>query len=132
MGSVFIQIPIGHIKFSIVKTDTFFLLCLADMDHLSIYFNNIDKLLVIKSTCIPIIHRFDHLFLLWESSLNFFITQSFNHNLCYLTETKLCQFHRCFGYPSDLKLHLLLERSEHKINKSALDWLTKYSSLCQK
>lgn len=61
---VLIQIPIGHIKFHIVKTATFFLLCLANMNYLGIYFNNIDNLLVIKSIHIPIIRCFDQSFLL--------------------------------------------------------------------
>ena len=64
MGSVLIQTPIGHIEFHIVKADTLFLLCLADMDWLGVYFNNIDNLLVMKSARIPVIRRFDHPFLL--------------------------------------------------------------------
>ena len=132
MGSVLIQTPIGHIEFHIVKADTPFLLCLADMDRLGVYFNNIDNSLVMKSTRIPVIRRFDHPFLLWESSLNSFITQSFDHNPCYLTETELRQLHRRFGHPSAMKLRLLLERSGHEVNKPALDRLTKYCSLCQK
>lgn len=96
IGSVLIQKPIRHIKFYIVKANTFFLLCLVNMDHLNVYFNNINKLLVMKSMCILVIHHFDHLFLLWENSLNFFITQSFDHNLCYLIETELCQLHEMF------------------------------------
>lgn len=62
--SVLIQIPIGHIEFHIVKADNPFLLCFADMDCLSVYFNNINNWLVMKSTCIPVIRHFDHPFLL--------------------------------------------------------------------
>ena len=119
MGSVIIQTPIGHIEFHIVKADTPFLLCLADMDRLGVYFNNIDNSLVMKSTRIPVIRRFDHPFLLWESSLNSFITQSFAHNPCYLTETELRQLHRRFGHPSAMKLWLLLERSGHEVLRNA-------------
>ena len=43
MGSVLIQTPIGHIKFYILKADTFFLLCPIDMDWLDVYFNNINN-----------------------------------------------------------------------------------------
>lgn len=64
MGSVTIQTPIGHIEFHIIKADTPFLLCLADMDRLGVYFNNIKNLLVMKGNHIPIIRRFDHPFLL--------------------------------------------------------------------
>ena len=132
MGSILIQTPIGHIGFLIVKADTPFLLCFIDMDRLGVYFNNIDNSLVIKSTRIPVIRRFDHPFLLWESSLNSFITQFFDCNPYYLTETELRQLHRRFGHLSAMKLSLLLERSRHEINKPTLDQLTKYYSLCQK
>ncbi len=132
MGSVLIQTTIGHIKFHIVKADTPFFLCLADMDQLGVYFNNIDNSLVMKSTSILVIRRFDHPFLLWESSLNSFIIQSFDRNPCYLTETELRQLYRRFGHPSAMKLHLLFERSRHEVNKLTLDRLTKYCSLCQK
>ena len=36
LGSVLIQTPIGYIKFYIVKADTSFLLCLADIDWLGV------------------------------------------------------------------------------------------------
>ncbi len=121
MGFVFIQTPIGHIEFYIIKADTPFLLCLADMDRLGVYFNNINNSLIMKSTRILIIHRFDHPFLLWESSLNSFISQSFDCNPCYLTEMELRQLHRRFGHLSAMKLYLLLERLGHEINKLLLD-----------
>ena len=132
IGSVLIQTLIGHIKFHIVKADTLFLLCLAKMDRLGIYFNNIDNSLVMKNIRIPVICRFNHPFLLWESSLNSFITQSFDYNPYYLTKTEQRQLHRRFGHPSAMKLHLLLERSGHEVNKPIFDRLTKYYSLCQK
>ena len=74
MGSVFIQTLIRHIEFHIVKANTLFLLYFVDIDRLSVYYSNIIKLLVMKSTCIPVICHFDHPFLLWESSLNSYIT----------------------------------------------------------
>ena len=63
-GFVLIQTSIRHIKFYIVKADTLFLLCFADMDRLGVYFNNINNLLVMKSARILVIRRFDHPFLL--------------------------------------------------------------------
>lgn len=121
MGSVLTQTPFGYIKFYIVKANTFFLLCLADIDWLSVYLNNIDNSLVMKSIRILVIRRFDHSFLLSKSCLNFFIIQSFDHNLCCLTETELRQLYRCFGYPSTMKLYLLLKWLQYKINKTAFD-----------
>ena len=74
IGSVLIQTLIGHIKFYIIKVDTLFLFCLADIDFLAVCFKNTNKMLVVKSTHILVICRFDHAFLLLESSLNSFIT----------------------------------------------------------
>jgi len=41
IGSAKVTTPIGIIEFHIVKVDTPFLLCLADIDHLQVYFNNL-------------------------------------------------------------------------------------------
>lgn len=71
---ILIQIFIRHIKFYIIKANTYFLLCFADINYLDIYFNNINNLLIINNICIPVICHFNHLFLLWKSSFNFFIT----------------------------------------------------------
>jgi len=38
--------PIGIIKFHIVKINTPFLLCLADIDYLQMYFNNLKNILI--------------------------------------------------------------------------------------
>lgn len=132
IGSVIIPISIGQIEIHSVLADTLFLLFFTNMDWLGIYFNNIDNSLVMKNTLIPVIWCFNHLFMLGESSLNFFITQCFNHNSCYLTETKLNKLHRRFGHPIAMKLCLLLEQSGHKVYKSALNQLTKYCFLCKK
>lgn len=64
MRSVLIQTHIGHIKFHIVKTDTPFLFCFANIDWLSVYFSNINNLLIMKSIRIPVIHHSDHPFIL--------------------------------------------------------------------
>lgn len=130
--SILIQTPIRHIKFHIIKVDIPFLLCFVDIDWLGSYFNNIDNSPVMKSILILIIRHFDHLFLLWENCLTFFITQFFDHNLCYFIETELYQLLRCFEHSFAMKLCLLFERSGYKINKPAFDRLTKYCSICQK
>lgn len=121
IGFVIIPTSIGHIEFHIVKANTPFLLFLANIGRLGVYFNNIINLLVMKSTLIPVIRHFDHPFFLWKSSLNSFITQFFDHNPCYLIETKLCQLHRLFRHPFTRELRLLLKRSEQEFHKSALD-----------
>ena len=44
--SVVVKTPIGLVNFHIVKADTPFLLCFADMDRLQVYYNNtIDTLI---------------------------------------------------------------------------------------
>jgi hypothetical protein len=52
------------VKFHVIKADTFFLLSLADMNRLKVYFNNVENLLVDKIKILSIIRRFDHDFLL--------------------------------------------------------------------
>ena len=70
--------PIGIIKFYIVKVDTPFLLCLADIDHLQVYFNNLKNMLITPQSEVPVIHYFGHPFLLWNTSLCNYLTKSFN------------------------------------------------------
>ncbi|KAK1914231.1 hypothetical protein P3342_007477 [Pyrenophora teres f. teres] len=54
LGDVNVQIPIGMIKFAVMPTNTPFLLCLDNMDRHSIYFNNVDNMLVHQSKEYPI------------------------------------------------------------------------------
>jgi hypothetical protein len=60
IGSAQITTPIGTIEFHIVKVDTPFLLCLADMDNLRVYFNNLRNLLVTPDDKVPVVRRFGH------------------------------------------------------------------------
>ena len=55
---------IDQIEFHVVKTDTFFLLCLADLHRLNIYYNNINNILIQEKSTISVIRRFEHFFLL--------------------------------------------------------------------
>ncbi len=61
-----------------------------------------------------------------------YITQSFNSYLCYLTDVELRQLHRRFDHSSIMKLHDLLERFDHDVEKAALKKLTKFCTFCQK
>ncbi len=132
IGSVIISTPISNIKFHIVQADTPFLLCLANLNHLNIYYNNVTNSLVMKNCTISVIHRFGHLWPIWKSSLEIYIIDLLDENPCLLTDTELRQLHRRFDHPSTTRLRLLLERSGHKINKLTLDKLIKYCSYCQK
>lgn len=132
MGSAIISTPIGSIKFHVVQADTSFLLCLANLDRLNVYYNKVTNSLVMKGHTISVIRRFGHPWLLWKSSLETYITELLDENPCLWTDTELRQLHRRFGHPSAARLRLLLERSGHEINKPSLDKLTKYCFYCQK
>ena len=56
-------------EFHVVQADTPFLLCIADMDALGVYYNNLSDYLVTPEKSIPVIQRFGHPFLFWEDSL---------------------------------------------------------------
>jgi hypothetical protein len=58
--------------------------------------------------------------------------ESFDCNPCFLTYVELQRLHRRFGHPSIQKLHDLLERAGHDVDKKALKYLTKYCEHCQK
>ena len=55
---------IGIIKFYIIKVNTPFLLCLADIDHLQVYFNNLENILITPQSKVPVVYHFSHPFLL--------------------------------------------------------------------
>jgi hypothetical protein len=61
-----------------------------------------------------------------------YVNESFDLNLCYLTESKLRQLHRRFDHSSIRKLYDLLERSDHEVKKSVLKKLIKFCIFCQK
>jgi hypothetical protein len=129
--SVTVKTPIGLVDFHIVKADTPFLLCLADMDRLRVYYNNVTDTLIGPALTLPITQRFGHPFLVWGEALQTYIQESFDYNPCYLTSTEIHRLHRRFGHPSAEKLYRVLERSRHDdVDKKAIDHLTKYCSFC--
>jgi hypothetical protein len=86
----------------------------------------------IADESILVICRFEHLFLLWEKSLEPFITDSFLQNSCLLTTTELQQLHHHFGHPTADRLHKLLEKAGHNnVDKKAIEYLNKFYSHCQ-
>ncbi len=66
LKSLIIDISIELVEFHMIKTDTSFLLNLADMNELKIYFNNVENILfmITKNRNLSIIRGFDHDFLL--------------------------------------------------------------------
>ena len=64
IGSIIVTTPIGQVEFHIMLARTLFLLSLADMDKLGVYFNNITNCLVTPTGDVPVVRRFGHSFLL--------------------------------------------------------------------
>jgi hypothetical protein len=64
--SLTIDILFEVVKFHVIKTDISFLLSLADMNRLKVYFNNVENtlIMIIQNRKLSIIRRFDHEFLL--------------------------------------------------------------------
>ena len=100
IGTTNVHTPIGEVQFHIVDANTPFLLCLADMDKLQVYYNNVRDVLVTRTREVPIVRRFGHAFLLCNSSLQTYLLESFESNPCYLIEVELQRLHRRFGHPS--------------------------------
>jgi hypothetical protein len=64
--------------------------------------------------------------------LHSYIAQSFNSNFCYLIDVKLRQLHRRFEHSFIMKLHNLLKRFDHDVEKIVLKKLIKFCIFCQK
>jgi len=70
IGSAIVNTLISQVEFYIMTANTPFLLSLADMDKLRVYFNNLTNSLVTStSNSILVVRRFGHSFLLWDTSL---------------------------------------------------------------
>jgi hypothetical protein len=102
------------------------------MDKLKVYFNNLTNSLVTSTGNVLVIRRFSHSFLLWDTSLQSFITKSFNCNPCFLTKVELQRLYRRFGHLLVSKLQNVLERAGYDVDKGTLEYLTKYYEHCQK
>ena len=93
IGSVKISTPIGQVQFHIVDAYTPFLLSLADMDALGVYFNNLTNQLVTRQGSVLVARRFGHSFLLWDTSLQQYLLESLDQNPCFLTDVELQRLH---------------------------------------
>jgi hypothetical protein len=131
IGSITIKTPIGLVEFHVLKTDTPFLLCIDDMDALGAYYNNVKNIIITPEGTFPVIQRFGHPFLLWDESLESFITNSLSRNPSPLTEPELRCLHRHFGHPATERLHRILERAGYnEINKKSIEYIMKYCLHC--
>jgi hypothetical protein len=65
IGSTLVTTPIGQVEFYIILIKTLFLLSLADIDKLRVYFNNLTNSLITSTNSnVPVVRRFGHSFLL--------------------------------------------------------------------
>ena len=92
IGTVRLDIPIEAVTFHIIQVNTPFLLCLADIDKLGVFFNNITNELVQSNHSYPIVRRYGHAFLPWYTSAYSVVTESLDQNPCYLTDVELIAY----------------------------------------
>ena len=104
IGFTIIETLISQVQFHIITLITPFLLSLADIDKLRVYFNNFSNVIVTLKGDVLVIRRFKHLFLLQNTLLQSFIAKSFNYNPCFLTNVKLQQLHYRFSHLLVLRL----------------------------
>jgi hypothetical protein len=118
LGDVNVSTPFGTITFAVMPTNTPFLLCLKDMDRHSIFFNNVENMLVQGGNEFLIVRKWGHPWLLLDKQ------ETVVH---YLTETELRQLHRRFGHPAAGRLHKILSKAGHEdVNKDIIDRINKY------
>jgi hypothetical protein len=93
------------------------------MDRYSIFFNNVENMLVQGGNEFPIVRKWGHPWLLLDKQ------ETVVH---YLTETELRQLHRRFGHPAAGRLHKILSKAGHEdVNKDIIDRINKYCHQCQ-
>ena len=98
------------------------------------YFNNLKNVLITPLKTVLVVRRFGHPFLLWNTLLYIFITESFNQNLCYLTDVELRRLHRRFRHLLVQRLERILNRIGYKndANCKTLKHITRYCLYYQK
>ena len=102
------------------------------MDELQVYYNNLKNVLITRTKEVPVVRRFGHPFLSWSTSLQSYLSESFNLNPCYLTDTELYRLHYWFGHLSAERLQKILNQAGYNTEKKILDHLTKYCYYYQK
>ena len=64
VGSITVSTPVGTMEFYVVKADIPFLLCLADLDSLRSYYNNLKDVVVTLSKVVLVTRQFGYPFIL--------------------------------------------------------------------
>jgi hypothetical protein len=124
IGTVQVSTEIGKIDFEVLEAPTPFLLCLADMDRLKVYFNNTtDELVQGDKKRIPILRKWGH---------PWFHLNKRERATVFLTETELRRLHRRFGHPAVVRLaKLLKDAGHHDFEEKTLEEVTKFCHHCQ-
>ena len=97
-GYINLDTSIRLVIFHIVSVNTLFLLRLANMDKLGVFFNNVTNELVHDEFVCLVVCRYGHAFLMWHTPTYLLVAKSLDVNLCYLTEVELCRLHCRFGH----------------------------------
>lgn len=93
-----LDIPIELLIFHIVSVHTLFVICLADLNKLSVLFNNVINELVYNKFINQKVYRYGYVFLMWHIATHSLIAKSPDVNLCYLIEVQLRCLHYRFGH----------------------------------
>jgi hypothetical protein len=147
-----LNISLKIITLHIVEINISFLLCLNDLNRLSIYFNNLINEMIQKilnqiitnlqtdwnfqisskiRRC-SVIRRYDHAFLLWKYFTYSLIAEFIDENSCLSIEIELRRLHRRFDHLSARRLYKILTRSDHdNVQSRVIKHLNKYCHHCQ-
>jgi hypothetical protein len=122
IGTATVHTEIGAIGFEVLDAPTPFLMCLADMDRLSVYFDNTTNELVQGTTRTPVVRKWGHpWFHLGKAA-----------NAVFLTEVELRRLHRRFGHPTVDRLTRMLRKAGHEdVDEDILRLITKFCHHCQ-
>lgn len=110
------------VKVYIVDADVPFLLSLADMDRLSLSYDNTEDILHHRASgfTAEVSRKHGHPFVTWSRTLR-----------CLFTITELHRLHRRFGHPAAEKLHNLLRRARpNDVSPGTLRELQKIARMC--
>ncbi|KAF1936672.1 hypothetical protein EJ02DRAFT_427316, partial [Clathrospora elynae] len=123
IGTAQVPTEIGKIDFEVLDAPTPFLLCLADMDRLKVYFNNTTDELVQGNARTPVIRKWGH---------PWFHLNKREQATVFLTETELRRLHRRFGHPAVMQLAKLLKDAGHSdVEEKTLKEITRFCHHCQ-
>ncbi|KAF1947580.1 hypothetical protein EJ02DRAFT_439817 [Clathrospora elynae] len=123
IGTAQVSTEIGEIDFEVLDAPTLFLLCLADMDRLKVYFNNTTDELVQGDARTPVIRKWGH---------PWFHLNKREQATVFLTETELRRLHCRFGHPAVMRPAKLLKDAGHDdFEEKTLEEIARFCHHCQ-